>query len=151
MEPSCSARSRANKNSSPVKLPLTFPATLPCPAPLCPTLPSHSCTATHPATRALTGLELVCVTDYLTHPGKAEKQNSFPWMRGIYLSLASLSDFHKAPKNFVVLRPESLNEIETGSTWGEAERENLAGLHKLCFFWKSRPQHNNICSCFHLC
>lgn len=74
-----------------------------------------------------------------------------PWMRGIYLRLASLSTFHRAPKNFVVFRLESLNEIEIGITWGEAERQNLGGLHKLCFFWKSRLQHNKICSCFHLC
>ena len=46
-------------------------------------------------------------------------------MRGIYLSLASLFTFHGAPKNFVVLRPESLNEIAIGITWGEAERGNL--------------------------
>lgn len=83
--------------------------------------------------------------------GKAEKQNCTCFSLNeellsqscFYLSLPTLP--------IVVLRLESVKEAEIGITWGEAERENLVGLHKLCFFWKSRLEHNNIGSCFHLC
>lgn len=63
-------------------------------------------------------------------------------------SLASPPVFPKAPEHCVVLRPESLTETNIGIAWGEAEREALVGMRKLCCFWKSRLQHNKIASIY---